>query len=1136
MAANPATFEQITLVIANILSPIEDYLQPDELREFFAELGLLFPPELLDQAVFMNAAQATAASAQQLPALISGLLAAVEADDIADIAQKSGALITAIKDLIASFSQLQTRLNAIGGALPGITPEDLSDFTNQLPERLLAYLFFDYLRLNVPAALAFLELFGVIDRVAQRPGSADPVRPPYDRITLHLNRLIKIIGAPIDLLRELYGWDTPSFDGVVLLQRLERVLLSAGVPSSLDIAATPPKLYLLVLEMQPRADLNPRGLGLQLKLALDPQTITEQRGNWHFETTFALQAPLGTEITLQPDGTVGFTPPSGSVAGTLGFTARAANPEPNQPYVLFGKTGETRLEAAELSILAGVNLSWNPATNTARGDFRAETKVGGGNLVVKPVGADGFLSTVLPANGFASHFDLAVGFATNRGFYFVGSSMLEVQFPLHLKTPVVELQSMTLRIAAAGPALPISMGASFNVRLGPLVGTVENLGLTGLLSFPGSGGNIGPADVQLRFKPPEGIGLALDGGPVTGGGFLFFDPVQEQYAGGLHLEFEGLTLNAIGLLTTHLPDGSRGFSLLVIVQASGFAPIQLGFGFALTGVGGLLGINRTVAVDVLRAGVRNRTLDAILFSQDDPATRASQIISTLQTVFPPAVNQYVFGPMARITWGTPALLTIEIALILELPAPLRLIILGRVRTALPDPDHAIININLDVVGVIDFDRRELSVDASLYDSTVGPFALTGGMAARASWGDNPDFAMALGGFHPAYKAPPGFPELRRLALALSSGNNPRLRMEAYFALTSNTVQVGARLEFYVEAAGFSLEGGLAFDALIQFSPFRVLVEIYARLALKRGRRTLMGLDIHVHLSGPAPWVLWGEARFKIFFISFSIPFRATFGRAEDVPAIERQEVWPKLRDSLAVEGNWSAQLPSESGQLVVLHAETSAGEVLVHPLGSLSVSQNLIPLERTLGLFGSVPPKDYDEFAIVGADGLDIVGPAMQYFAPAQFRQMSDAEKLASPSFERMVSGVRLAPAAAIAFGYVQETPLDYEQSVILDVEQTAAERLAERYTPGGVTIAALAEHGPAGTAEIREQGRAKFAPPTSGPAVAEPEFVVVTKDTLTPVVIDGLDGSYTSAAERLRRRADRDELQIVRKEEVVLP
>jgi len=52
-------------------------------------------------------------------------------------------------------------------------------------------------------------------------------------------------------------------------------------------------------------------------------------------------------------------------------------------------------------------------------------------------------------------------------------------------------------------------------------------------------------------------------------------------------------LTAFGLLTTKLPDGKDGFSLVISILAE-FQPIQIGFGFALTGVGGLIGINRQI--------------------------------------------------------------------------------------------------------------------------------------------------------------------------------------------------------------------------------------------------------------------------------------------------------------------------------------------------------------------------------------------------------------------------------------------------------------------------------------------------------------------------------------------------------------
>jgi hypothetical protein len=137
-----------------------------------------------------------------------------------------------------------------------------------------------------------------------------------------------------------------------------------------------------------------------------------------------------------------------------------------------------------------------------------------------------------------------------------------------------------------------------------------------------------------------------------------------------------------------------------------------------------------------------------------------------------------------------------------------------------------------------------------------------------------------------------------------------------------------------------------------------------------------------------------------------------------------------------------------------------------------------------------------------------------------------------------MTSGVRLGPENGAAVGFVQETPLDYEQVVILDLDQPAGERPAESYQPAGATVAALAEFGPAGSADLRNTGRAKFSPAEPGPRVADPVYRLVSKNQLAAVPSlagDELDSTFTAAAERQRRRADRDELQIVRVEELEL-
>jgi hypothetical protein len=1149
------TLQQAANALARSLGPLAYALEgsTQDVAVLLARLGWELP-------TVPPSIEALAEATRGLTASLGALDVALDADE--DTGGDGSAEVTAaLAQLAADLAALATALGDLPAQLRAELPADVVAATGidvEFQARLFQTLLDEQIEHAQPLLAAALQLLGLREVTAEE---ADPARfqPEFVRRRIRLDRIRLLLSDPAGLVRELYGWGTPTLDTDRLFDALLGVGFALGTPGHLrypghevlealapgiDVTADVDHAQELV---QPLFTVDGVGLALGLMPA-PPAAGTPQAlvatvlGTGAFSGDIPItpgtrlhveaDADLSTGLSLvlrpgqDPQGRFALGGPGGSpfLTGRVLVRLNHTAGDATHPLRLFAISESTRVEARVIYLGLAIEAHGGPPEVVGAAGFE------GGRFVLSPEGTDGFVSRLLPADGLAVDFDLGLAWS-RHGLSFTGSGSTEIDMATPARLGPLLLRSLHLGLAVTEGGLTVEASVTGGVVLGPLTAIVDRVGAGADLAL--HDGNLGPVDLSGHVKPPNGIGISVDAAVVRGGGYLFFDPQREQYAGVLHLEFERLTLNAFGLLTTRLPDGSRGFSLLVIIQASGFTPIQLGFGFTLNGVGGLLGINRTVAVDVLRAGVKNRTLDSILFSPDDPVPRAPQIISTLQSVFPPAVDQYVFGPMALLGWGTPTLITIEIALILELPAPIRLIILGRVRAALPDADHPIVSINLDVVGIIDFDRRELSVDASLYDSRVGPFAISGDMAARVNWGGNPDFALALGGFHPSFTPPAGFPQLRRLAIALSTGVNPRLRMEAYFALTSNTVQAGARLELYVAFAGFALEGGLGFDTLIQFSPFRLLAEIFAHLALKRGSTTLLGLDIHVHLTGPAPWVLWGEATFKIFILRFSIPFRAEFGRREDVPAIERTAVWPVLRDSLSADANWSAQLPARSGRLVVLRDAAGGGELLAHPAGTLSVSQNLVPLERTLGRFGSAPPKDYDRFAIGGAAGLTKVGATTQFFAPAQFRQMSDAEKLSSPPYERMASGARLAPQNAGAVGHVQDTPLDYEQSVILDLDQLDPERLPDRYAPAGAAVSALAERGPAGTAPIRTEGPAKFAPPAPGPAVADPSYVLVTKDTLSPVPGDEPDGGYTAAAERLRRRADRDELQIVRAEEL---
>ena len=81
---------------------------------------------------------------------------------------------------------------------------------------------------------------------------------------------------------------------------------------------------------------------------------------------------------------------------------------------------------------------------------------------------------------------------------------------------------------------------------------------------------------------------------------------------------------------------------------------------------------------------------------------------------------------------------------------------------------------------------------------------------------------------------------------------------------------------------------------------------------------------------------------------------------------------------------------------------------MVHPLADLRVTQNIAPLGREISRFGGATPKAERTFSlgIVDADKTvrttadDGVEAINDLFAPAQFRQMTDDEKLTAPAFE----------------------------------------------------------------------------------------------------------------------------------------
>src|SRR5262249_21277956 len=141
----------------------------------------------------------------------------------------------------------------------------------------------------------------------------------------------------------------------------------------------------------------------------------------------------------------------------------------------------------------------------------------------------------------------------------------------------------------------------------------------------------GPMGVRFVPVPPTGAGIAVSASTVTGGGFLDHDEAMGRYVGMLNLKFSEIGLVAIGIITTKLPGG--GFALFINIGVTFSPPITLPYNFNLQGCGGLCAVNRTMDTEALRAGLRNKTLDSILFPED-PILNADKIISDSERVFP----------------------------------------------------------------------------------------------------------------------------------------------------------------------------------------------------------------------------------------------------------------------------------------------------------------------------------------------------------------------------------------------------------------------------------------------------------------------------------------------------------------------
>jgi hypothetical protein len=312
------------------------------------------------------------------------------------------------------------------------------------------------------------------------------------------------------------------------------------------------------------------------------------------------------------------------------------------------------------------------------------------------------------------------------------------------------------------------------------------------------------------------------------------------------------------------------------------------------------------------------------------------------------------------------------------------------------------------------------------------------MAVRANWGENPDFAFSIGGFHPRFTPPANFPSLQRLMISMPGDIS--IALTAYFAITTNTLQLGAQVSVSGESDGFSIDGGFGFDALVIFSPFSFDVMIGAWLTIGLEGEDLASLSANLELTGPNPFHVEGKVKITILLVSVKIPIHQTFGEKQSENPITASPL-TALIEQLQDPRNVHFVLPDWASADLVF---TKDAETRLDPVGQIVISQHLVPLLTQLDKFGGVtPPVGETMLSFQAVDAQGKVLPSDSFnseFAPAQFKDMSDDEKLSSPPFDDFPSGISLG-------GSYLEVKKEDCRSFAIEFESI----LHDKIQPGGV-------------------------------------------------------------------------------------
>ena len=276
---------------------------------------------------------------------------------------------------------------------------------------------------------------------------------------------------------------------------------------------------------------------------------------------------------------------------------------------------------------------------------------------------------------------------------------------------------------------------------------------------------------------------------------------------------------------------------------------------------------------------------------------------------------------------------------------------------------------MNALGVIDFDRRSISLDAVLYDSR-----LVGQVPDHRQHGDARELGRAEGVRAVDRRVPPGVQAAAGVSGARAARDHVRRQRpisgcapSAISRSRRTRCSSAPRSSSSRSAGGFSIAGLLGYDVLIQFDPFAFVADFHASVQLQVPlARTCSrsGRGAAVGAAAAARYAARRRSRSSGAISRSSFDKTLMSGeRSACAPAGQRDRPADRRADDAR---NWSGQLAAGDRGVVTLREPADAAAIALHPLGTLSVKQTVVPLDLDIAKFGNATPADARRFTIAG--------------------------------------------------------------------------------------------------------------------------------------------------------------------------